>query len=71
VAAASSEVPVGDGDSFCREAVLNRDETFQWWSYILSKVYSVFVKYVLHRWFIICVQVTWKLLAKCKNANCW
>jgi hypothetical protein len=29
VAAATSEVSVGDGDSFCREAVLNRDEMFQ------------------------------------------
>jgi hypothetical protein len=29
VAAAASEVSVGDGDSFCREAVLNRDEMFQ------------------------------------------
>lgn len=29
VAAAASEVSVGDGDSFCREPVLNRDEVFQ------------------------------------------
>lgn len=29
VAAATSEVSGGDGDSFCREAVLNRDEVFQ------------------------------------------
>lgn len=29
VAAAASEVSVGDGDSFCREAVLNHDEMFQ------------------------------------------
>jgi hypothetical protein len=32
VAAATSEVSVGEGDSFCREAVLNHDEMFQWWS---------------------------------------
>lgn len=29
VEAAASEVSVGDGDSFCREAVLNHDEMFQ------------------------------------------
>jgi hypothetical protein len=29
VAAAASEVSIGDGDSFCRAAVLNRDEMFQ------------------------------------------
>jgi hypothetical protein len=32
VAAATSEVSVGDGGSFCREAVLDRDGMFQWWS---------------------------------------